>query len=194
MIDRVRGRCLHKSPAEAVLEVGGVALAIAVPLGTSEKLSEVGSEVMLITHLHVREDMLQLYGFLTTGERDLFAQLIKVSGVGPKLALAILSRYSPDDLIQVVSSGDSRRLTAVRGIGRKTAERLMLELKDRLSIPSYITTLRVAGEVSVEAEAIQALEALGFTIFQADEAVRHARARLDDDATVEELVRQALKG
>ncbi|HHE46359.1 MAG TPA: Holliday junction branch migration protein RuvA, partial [Bacteroidetes bacterium] len=137
MIDRIKGICLRKSPAAVVVEVGGLGLSLAIPLSSFEKLGPVGGEVSLLTHLHVREDLMELYGFSTIEERDLFAGLIKVSGVGPRMALAIQSRFTPDELVQVVADGDVKRLTTVKGIGRKTAERLMLELKNRLDSRTF---------------------------------------------------------
>jgi len=195
MIDRVRGKCLVKTPAEMVIEVGGIGLSVAVPLTTFERSANVGSEVILLTYLHVREAILELYGFSTSEERDLFKLLINVNGVGPKMGLAFLSRFSPEELYQVVSDGDSRRLTTVKGVGAKTAERLMVELKGRLR---GISKERTDGIVSVvsssRSEAVKALEALGFTLQQADDAVRKVNKDMGDDLPVEEIVRTALKG
>ncbi|MCF7809774.1 Holliday junction branch migration protein RuvA [bacterium] len=195
MIDRIRGKCLQKNPAEIVVEIGGIALAAAIPLTTFERVGRVGSEISLFTYLYVREAILDLYGFSTVEERDLFKLLINVNGVGPKMALAILSQFSPQDLLQVVLDGESRRLTAVKGIGAKTAERLMVELKGRLrGISSEITDKSAGGSVSPKSEAIKALEALGFTLQQADSAVRKVCSDQGDDLPVEEIVRTALKG
>ncbi|MDP8238112.1 MAG: Holliday junction branch migration protein RuvA [Candidatus Hatepunaea meridiana] len=195
MIDRIKGKCLSKSPAKVILEISGLGLSLAVPLSTYEKIGAVGSELMLFTYLYVREDTLDLYGFSTVDERDLFVQLIAVSGIGPKMALAIQSRFTPNELFRVVSDGDSRRLTSVKGIGPKTAERLMLELKGRLERGIRDAEFEpVTGQLSPVGEAVQALEALGFTIKQADDAVRKARKKVGDDTLVEELVRMALKG
>ncbi len=194
MIDHIRGRCLRKSPTGVVIEVGGLGLSVAVPLSSSERLGAVGSEVTLLTYLYVREDILELYGFSTAGERDMFALLIKVSGIGPKMALAILSRFSPDDLFSVVSDGDFKLLTTVKGIGKRTAERLMLDLRSVIDRRFETPVEAVRGKPSPMREAMHALEALGFTLQQADDAVRKARRELGDDSSVEELVRAALKG
>lgn len=194
MIDHIRGRCLRKSPTGVVIEVGGLGLSVAVPLSSSERLGAVGSEVTLLTYLHVREDILELYGFSTAGERDMFALLIKVSGIGPKMALAILSRFSPDELFSVVSDGDFKLLTTVKGIGKRTAERLMLDLRSVIDRRFEAPVEAVRGKPSPMREAMHALEALGFTLQQADDAVRKAHRELGDDSSVEELVRTALKG
>ena len=194
MIDRIKGICLRKSPTAVVVEVGGLGLSLAVPLSSFERLGPVGSEVSLLTHLHVREDALELFGFATVEERDLFASLIKVSGVGPRMALAIQSRFSPNELFQVVADEDVKRLTTVKGIGHKTAERLMVELKGRLDSRIFERAEPRTAQVSTVSEAVQALEALGFTVRQAEDAVRQARNKLGEEAPVEELVRIALKG
>ncbi len=194
MIDRIKGKCLRKSPTAVVVEIGGIGLSLAVSLSSFEQLGPVGSEVSLLTYLHVREDALELYGFMTVDERDLFASLIKVSGVGPRMALAIQSRFSPGELFQVVADADIKRLTTVKGIGRKTAERLMVELKGRLDVRIVEELAPISAGISAVSEAVQALEALGFTLQQADDAIRQARKTVGEDAPVEELVRNALKG
>ena len=194
MIDSVRGVCLRKSPTEVVVEVGSLGLSIAVPLSSYEKLGAVGKEVMLLTYLHVREDALELYGFSTIAERDLFVKLIGITGIGPKMGLAILSRFSPNELYGVVVDNDIKRLTTVKGIGRRTADRLMVELRNRIDRTLESVSVPTTGEPSASREAISALEALGYTIQQADDAVRSALRKIGDDASVEDLVRMALKG
>jgi Holliday junction DNA helicase RuvA len=195
MIETIKGRVARKEPTLAVIEVGGVAFAVNVPLGVSERLGGVGSEATLTTYLHVREDNLQLFGFNDREERDLFIRLLTISGVGPKLALGILSRFSPTDLARVVMEGDSRRLTAVRGIGRKTAERLLLEFRGKVDI----APVRGAGEASGQEwsaaqKAIKGLESLGYSLQDADEAVRKAIKLIPGEPTVEEIIKAALKG
>lgn len=194
MIDRIHGRLVHKSPTGIVVDVGGVGLAMSVPLSTYERLSGLGDDVSIVTYLHVRQDILELYGFSSAIEREIFLRLLKVSGVGPKLALAVLSRFEPNDLTQVVSDGDVKRLSTVSGIGRKTAERLMVELRDQLKVRPGILDEPITGEISAVAEAIRALEVLGYPIARAEQAVRLARRKLGEDAPVDELVKQALKG
>lgn len=194
MIDRLKGILIRKEITGISLDIGNIAFAISVPLSTFEKLGAVGKEVMLYTFLNVREDSLDLFGFHTIAERDIYVQLLRISGVGPKLGLAILSRFSPAELRQVVFDRDIKRLTTVTGIGKKTAERLLIDLKDRLSVPDSGGEMTAGSPASESAEAIRALEVLGFTTIQADSAVRAASVKLGDKATVEELVKLSLKG
>ena len=189
MIDRVNGLCLRKTPTEVIVTVGGFGLSIAIPLSTFERIGMPGHEVSLLTYLHVREDVLELYGFSTPEERDLFKVLLTVTGVGPKMALSILSRFTPNELYNVVADADVRRLTTIKG-----AERLMVELKGRFESVPIMREEPVSGQPSAISEAVQALETLGFTIRQADEAVRKAQKNIGEDAPVEDLVRSALKG
>ena len=132
MIAYLRGRILDKQPNRIVVDVNGVGYDLSVPLSTFYGLSEVGGEVALRVHTHVREDALSLYGFATRLEQDLFERLIGVSGIGPKVGLAVLSGIEPLDLIHAIERGDLARLTAIPGVGKKTSERIVLELKDRL--------------------------------------------------------------
>ncbi len=194
MIDRVNGLCLRKTPTEVIVTVGGLGLSIAIPLSTFERIGMPGQEMSLLTYLHVREDVLELYGFSTPEERDLFKVLLTVTGVGPKMALSILSRFTPNELYNVVADGDVRRLTTIKGVGRKKAERLMVELKGRFESVPIMREEPVSGQPSAISEAVQALETLGFSIRQADEAVRKAQKNIGKDAPVEDLVRNALKG
>ena len=194
MIERIRGILLRKTPTQAVVDVGGVAFSISIPFTTYDRLPALGCEASVVTHLHVRDDGMQLFGFSTEPERDLFLRLIGISGVGPKMALAILSRFTPDDLSMVVSSGDAKRLSSVKGIGQKTAERLIVELRHKAGLQADITPEPVPGDRSVGSEALRALEALGYSIAEADEAVRRCRRQVGEGVTVEEIIRFALKG
>ncbi len=193
MIDRIRGTLLRKSVTEAIVEVGGIAFALSVPFTTSEKLTAIGTEVRLVTYLHVREDIMALYGFNSESERNLFVQLLSISGVGPKMGLAILSRFNPATLTEVIGSGEVKRLTTVPGIGKKKAERLMLELKDKLGVKSIYSSSESIGASSPLIEAIHALEALGFPLNQAEDNARAAQSQLGEDTSVEEIIRHALK-
>ncbi len=193
MIDHITGILLKKTVTEVVVKVGGIGFTVFVPVSTSEQLTSVGGEVTLVTYLYVREDQLALYGFHTFEERDLFVQLLGISGVGPKMGLAILSRFDPSALSEAIASGESRRLTTVPGIGKKKAERLMLELKNKLGIKPAISSDGVVGKSSVFMEAVQALEALGFSLTLAEDNVKAALSKLGEDVTVEQLVKQALK-
>lgn len=194
MIDQVRGTLVHKSPTCVLIDVGGIGLAISIPLTTYESLNSDGSEILLITYLYVREDTLQLFGFRNAPERDLFVNLLGASGVGPKVALAILSRFTPHDLHEVIAGNDIRRFTTVPGIGKRIAERLILDLKTRLRVKDFIETGYPAGESSVAVAAIHALEALGYSPKSADDAVRRTMKKIGDDKSLEEIVKQALKG
>jgi Holliday junction DNA helicase RuvA len=132
VIANLRGTLIEKSPSRLVVDVSGVGYEVLVPLSTFYAVGEAGAPVVLRTHTHVREDVLALYGFLTRVEQDLFERLIAINGVGPKLALAVLSGIEPAELIRAVRGHDVARLTAIPGVGKKTAERIGLELKDRL--------------------------------------------------------------
>ena len=132
MIAHLRGRVLRKSPQEVIVDVGGVGYRVAIPVTTFYRLGEEGAEVSLRVHTHVREDALALFGFLTAHEQDLFERLIQVAGVGPKLAVNILSGIEAAELADALRRSDLARLTRIPGVGKKTAERLVLELKDKL--------------------------------------------------------------
>lgn len=134
MIGHLRGTLVEKTPSRLIVDVGGVGYEVLVPLSTFYALGEAGAPVTLRTHTHVREDVLALYGFITKLEQDLFERLIAINGVGPKLALAVLSGIEPGELIRAVRLQDVARLTAIPGVGKKTAERIGLELKDRLPV------------------------------------------------------------
>jgi Holliday junction DNA helicase RuvA len=134
MIGHLRGTLVEKTPSRLIVDVGGVGYEVLVPLSTFYALGEAGAPVTLRTHTHVREEVLALYGFITKLEQDLFERLIAINGVGPKLALAVLSGIEPGELIRAVRLQDVARLTAIPGVGKKTAERIGLELKDRLPV------------------------------------------------------------
>lgn len=198
MIGRLRGTLAHRSPrGEVVIDVGGVGYRISVAPSTVVALGTLGDEVVLHTHLHVREDALTLYGFATADARDCFESLLGAHGVGPGLALAILSVHGPHELRAVVLDGDLDALTLVPGVGRKTAARLLLEFKSRLDVPedAGLDAGRSDGEggpsnaSSVKSEVRAALAALGY---QPDE-VRHATAALPAEGEVAALVRAALQ-
>ncbi len=197
MIGRLRGTLVHKQPPEILVEVGGVGYELQVPMTTLFRLPELGAEVALVTHFVVREDAQQLYGFIDQEDRHLFRQLIRVSGVGPKLALTILSGMDCASFVRCVQRDDISSLVALPGVGRKTAERLLVEMRDRLK-----GWLEPAAEVpagggvtaplaSAVADAESALVALGY---KPQEAARMVAA-VNDDAAVnsEELIRRALK-
>ena len=191
MIGSVRGRILAKIPPQLLVEVGGLGYELEAPMSTFFHLPAVGEEVRLLTHLVVREDAHVLYAFGTEGERRLFRSLIKVSGVGPKIALALLSGISVDAFAHCVQSQDVAALIKVPGIGRKTAERLVIEMRDRLEAGGPAATTAVAIGASPEAEAFGALVALGY---KPAEATRLLKAAGPGTHSTEELIRRALKG
>jgi holliday junction DNA helicase RuvA len=193
MIGSVRGEVLERSAAgEVLVEVGGVGYRALVPL-TAIPTLEPGAAAMLFTHLHVRDDSMVLFGFPTRDERDTFEVLIGANGVGPKLALAILSVHSPGVLRRALVDDDLDALTMVPGVGKRTAQRLMIELKARLEGPWLDPALEHADAASAppssRAEVRAALSGLGY---QSDE-VRDVLAQLPDDGSVEDLLRDALK-
>jgi Holliday junction DNA helicase RuvA len=188
MIGSVRGTVLERTPGgEAIVEVNGVGYRVLVPLGALAVLAP-GDAAFLFTHLHVREDALVLFGFPTRDERDTFEQLIGATGVGPKLALAILSVHNPDALRRALADDDLAALTLVPGVGKRTAQRLLVELKSRLAVPDL--DLTIAGG-SARGELRAALAGLGY----GPDEVRDVLAQIDHepDVPVEDLVREALK-
>jgi Holliday junction DNA helicase RuvA len=192
MIGSLRGRIAAKAPPQLTVEVGGLGYELEVPMSTFFHLPAVGEEVRLLTHLVVREDAHVLYAFATEAERRLFRSLIKVSGVGPKIALALLSGISVSAFIECVRSEDIAALTRVPGVGRKTAERLIVEMRDRLSAPhAAVEAPAAAAAASPEDEAYGALVALGY---RPSEATRLLKAVGPGTHSTEELIRRALQG
>ncbi len=196
MIGRLRGTLVEKQAPDLLLEVGGVGYEVMVPMTTLYQLPALGSEVVLYTHFAVREDAQQLFGFADRQSRQLFRDLIKVNGVGPKLALAIMSGIDSDDFVRCVRDGDSASLVRVPGVGKKTAERLLIEMRDRLKdwrLPAGTAApaAKVNGAQDALAEAEAALIALGY---KPPEAARAIAAVDGDGLSSEELIRQALKG
>src|SRR5262245_25460490 len=188
MIGSVRGTVIERSAAgEVLVEVGGVGYRALVPLSAVPSLSP-GAPAFLFTHLHVREDAMVLYGFPTRDERDTFEALIGATGVGPKLALAILSVHGPNSLRRALADDDLDALTLVPGVGKRTAQRLLVELKARLDVPDLELTDGVAAPTA-RAEVRDALAGLGYGL----DEVRDVVAQLPDDGPVEDLLRDALR-
>ncbi len=187
MIGRISGRLAAKHPPQILVDVGGVGYEISVPMSTLYQLPATGSEVVLLTHLIVREDAHLLYGFATEQERHLFRQLLKITGVGARTALAVLSGMSVADLHHAVGSQDSGRLTKIPGIGKKTAERLLLELRDKLDV-SVIMSSAAPGARDAN-DIANALGALGYN----DKEITWAVKQLPSEGSVTEGIRQALK-
>ena len=188
MIARLRGRLVASTPEGLVIDVGGVGYLVAATPAAARQ-AERAEEASLHTYLHVREDALQLYGFADASERELFVQLLSVNGVGPKVALAILSGSPAGDLRRAIALEDTARFQAIPGIGKKTAERIVLELKEKLAagMPEAGGTVSPHGAPHVVAR--DALVELGWSVVEAE----HALAQTDPDAPPEERVREALK-
>ncbi|MGA8007871.1 MAG: Holliday junction branch migration protein RuvA [Thiomonas sp.] len=187
MIGRLHGTLLDKSPPQLLLDVGGVGYEVDVPMSTLYDLPSVGQNVTLLIHTVIREDAHLLYGFATAGERTTFRELLKISGIGPRIALAVLSGLSAAEIAQAVTQQDTARFTRVPGIGKKTAERLLLELKGKLGADLGAGASAVAaGSAS---DVLQALIALGYSEREAAAAVKS----LPDGCSVDDGIRQALK-
>jgi Holliday junction DNA helicase RuvA len=191
VIAQIRGRLLRKQPQEAVVDVAGVGYRVTIPLSTFYRIGEPGVEVTLLTHTHVREDTLALFGFLTPVEQAIFERLIAVSGVGPKLAVSILSGIEAPELVAALRSSDLARLTRIPGVGKKTAERLVLELKDKLQdLPSAATA--PSQPSAAAADISSALVHLGYSRPEAERAVERAM-REHGEGRFEDLLRFALQ-
>ena len=198
MIAHLRGSILEKHPNRIVIDVNGVGYDVFVPLSTFYGLGEPGAAIALRIHTHVREDAFLLYGFATRLEQELFERLIGVSGIGAKVALAVLSGIEPEELIRAIEHGDLARLTAIPGVGKKTSERIVLELKDRL--PRAPVPAAVAGTTAPEASALRddvvsALVNLGYHRPLAEKAAEAAITTIGSSSDVgfERLLRQALR-
>ena len=188
MIGRISGILLDKTPPLALIDCNGVGYECEVPMSTFYLLPQVGDKVTLLTHFVVREDAQLLFGFGTNQERLMFRQLLKVNGIGAKSALAILSGLSIDELIQAVSLQEAGLLTRVPGIGKKTAERLLLELKDKFTLDSALS-IKGSGITSISQDVLNALIALGYNERESLNAVKS----LDTNLSVNDGIKQALK-
>jgi Holliday junction DNA helicase RuvA len=189
VIGSVRGTVLERTPAgEVLVEVGGVGYRVLVPSGTLAA-AEPGTATFLVTHLHVRDDAMVLYGFASREERDTFEILIATTGVGPKLALAMLSAHSPNSLRRAVAEGDLDALCLVPGVGKRTAQRLLVDLRSRLDLPDLEVDLVEGAHAGARSEARAALAELGY----GTEEIRAALADVAADSSVEEQLRRALQ-
>lgn len=195
MIYNLRGKLTVCDINFIVVECGGVGFKCFTSLNTAKQLGEIGKEINVFTHLAVREDAMDLYAFATTAELDAFKLLITVSGIGPKAAVAILSELTPDRLALCIASSDAKSITAAQGVGKKTAERVVLELKDKIgsiateAASATVSNLQKNIENSASAEAIEALVSLGYS--QSDAAV--VVGSLDSSMSVDEMIRHGLK-
>ena len=187
MIAFLRGRVFNKHPNRIIIDVSGVGYEVHVPLSTYYDIGEAGSDVSLHIHTHVREDALQLFGFLTPLEQLLFQRLIGISGIGPKLAVAVLSGIGSRELVTAVQRADIGRLTRIPGVGKKTAERIVLELKEKMG--DAPVPISPAGGTQPHLVARDALVELGYSLGEAEMAL----ARVDPELPPEERVREALK-
>ena len=192
MIGLLRGRLLEKRPNQVILDVGGVGYLVAVPLSTFAALSDLHAEVTLLIHTHVREDALALYGFLSAREKYLFELLLGASGVGPSLALKILSGMNVEELVPAIRTGDIARLTKIPGVGRKTAERMVVELKDKLeAVVIESEKPAPSSPAGVEADVKSALLNLGYDERTADHALAEAKREVGT-SNFENLLRVTL--
>jgi Holliday junction DNA helicase RuvA len=187
VIAHLRGKLAQKDPARVIVDVNGVGYEVFIPLTTFSSLPNTGSEVSMDVHTHVREDVIALYGFSTRRERTIFEKLMTISGIGPKLAVTILSGGSVEDLVGAIKRGDLARLTAIPGVGKKTAERIVLELKDRLQ--DFAEAQPKSG---IESDVLSALENLGYNRALAEAAVRRAQDG-DRDPAFEVLFKRSLQ-
>ncbi len=200
MIARLTGTLISKQPTSIIVDVQGVGYEVRIPVSTYYELGEVGTAVSLFVHTHVREDAIQLYGFRTQREKELFMQLISVGGVGPKLAITILSGLSADDLIMAIRTNALAKISSIPGIGKKTAERLVVELRDKLAPLSSEEAEAAYAQASAAEEAdeavkrdvISALVNLGYARSVAERAVTSTMAA-ESDHSMEWILKQSLK-
>ena len=191
MISRLSGTLLEVNPPHVVIDVGGVGYEVEVPNSVLDGLPQVGQPLVLLTHFQVTQDHQALYGFATTRERTLFRQLLKISGIGAKLALTILSGASGDNLSRLVADGDVAALTKLPGIGKKTAERIIIELRDKLDdLPGGAVPGPAGGGGGPQREAADALRALGYKDAEVNRLLRQVA---EPDADAETLIRKALR-
>jgi len=195
MIGQLRGALIEKRPNQVVLDVGGVGYAVHIPLSTFYGLGELRSETTLLTYTHVREDALALYGFLTRREKHFFELLMSATGVGPSLALKILSGMSTDELLPAIQKGDLAQLTRIPGVGKKTAERIVVELRDKmaaLQAAEPAAARPAAGATGIEADVASALLNLGYDRRSVEKAVEESRGIRRPGASFEDLLKTAL--
>jgi Holliday junction DNA helicase RuvA len=199
LIAQLSGKLISKQPNTIIIDIGGVGYEVTIPLSTFYGLGEIGSEATLKVHTHVREDIIQLFGFLTSREKELFLRLTSVSGIGPKLAITMLSGLSAAELIPAIKNNDLGRLTAIPGVGRKTAERVVVELRDKLAAMSLeemavATTAQAASgtDLNLRDDTIAALIQLGYQRAQAERAVDSA-LREEGERTIQAVLKRSLK-
>jgi len=197
MISQLQGELLARNPTSVVIGVNGIGFGVQIPVSTFEKIGALHSSVTLFTHLHVREDALQLYGFATEDERSAFQLLISVTGIGPRMAQGILSGISVPDLKSHLASGNAAALTSIPGVGRKLADRLVVELRDKMGRLETAAGGAIApadGQGTLRSEALLALTSLGYNRAAAERAVRAAMGEFAEaPPTIEALIKAALR-
>jgi holliday junction DNA helicase RuvA len=193
MLDYIRGRVISKSPTRLILEVAGIGYLLHIPLSTFEKIPKHG-EVTILTQLFIREDQIKIFGFATGEERDLFQLLLSVNGIGPNMAITILSGSTVEDIKRAVINEDAKALEKIKGVGKKTAERIILELKETIKeITTSISTGMDVQQKALVSDAVMALISLGYGRSIAEKAVSDAAKKLQTINNIEVLVREALK-
>ena len=195
MISHLTGKITRKSPTEIVIDVHGVGYHVNIPLSTLQKIDKAEGEITIFTHLHVREDAMILFGFATEGERELFRMLISVSGIGPKIAQSILSGITALELREAIRTENLEVMTSIGGVGRKTAERIILELRGKIgrAESAEITPTPTSQQLKIRTEAVVALMSLGFTRTNAEAALRTALTESKPgELSVEDLIKKAL--
>jgi Holliday junction DNA helicase RuvA len=196
MIARLSGKLLSKQPNQVIVDIQGVGYLVNIPLSTFYEIGDTGSAVQLLIHTHVREDTLALFGFQTAKEKHLFEQLTSVSGIGPKLGITILSGMSVDELVPAICQGNLARLTSIPGVGKKTAERMVVELRDRLSKVEALRTETLSPvEIvpDVKDDVISALMNLGYPKPFAERGIQKAMAATGPDQPFETLLKRSLQ-
>jgi Holliday junction DNA helicase RuvA len=196
VIARLSGIIIEKSVMNCLVDVHGAGYLVIIPLSTFYELPEIGSQVILKTYMHVREDAISLYGFLTDEERDAFQMMISISGIGPKLAINILSGITAGEWFRAVAGEDIKRLTVIPGIGRKTAERMILELKEkvaRLSIERFPSSKTVSATAQIKEDALSALVNLGYKGSTAKEAVEKIVKEGKEFLSIDQILKEALR-
>ena len=197
MIEYIRGVIAEKEISHVAVEAAGVGYSVIIPLSTFEKLPEPGKEAKVYIHYHMREDDVKLFGFATKTEREIFRHLITVNSIGPKVAMSIMSGVSTDNLVMWVNTGNTAGLKKIPGVGMKTAERIIVELKGKLSVYSSNAAMLSAGAVSVgsgrKEEAYAAMLSLGYNDKQVAKAVDRVAQEIKDNAPIEEWIRMALQ-
>lgn len=199
MIAQLSGKLASKQPNTIIIDIGGVGYEVTIPLSTFYELGEAGSDITLTIHTYFREDLIQLFGFWTSREKELFLRLTSVSGIGPKLAITMLSGMAASELIQAIRNNDVLRLTAIPGVGRKTAERVVVELRDKIAALALTpeeepvgSRAASAGEGDIRDDTISALIALGYQRAQAERAVSAALGE-EGERNIEAVLKRALR-